>query len=165
MKISKIAPWTIILLTLYLSCGILNNEQVVNPVDRVSLADPFILLYKDVNYAYGTHSKDGIAVFTSDNLKVWQKGEKLALHKDDSFGEKWFWAPEVYLVDGKFFMYYSADEHMCVAVSDSPLGPFMQTVQKPMVEVEKTIDNSLFIDDDGTLYNQNEVNVIIELTK
>ena len=49
-------------------------------------------------------------------------------------------------------MYYSAEEHMCVAVSDSPLGPFKQTVQKPMLEGEKTIDNSLFIDDDGKPY-------------
>jgi beta-xylosidase len=73
----------------------------------------------------------------------------VALHKDDSWGEKWFWAPEVYAVNGKFYMYYSADEHICVATADSPLGPFTQAVQKPMLEGEKCIDNSLFIDDDG----------------
>ena len=85
-------------------------------------------------------------------MKRWQKKENLALHKKDSYGDKWFWAPEVYHVNNKFYMYYSAEEHMCVAVSDSPLGPFKQTVQKPMLEGEKTIDNSLFIDDDGTPY-------------
>ena len=49
-------------------------------------------------------------------------------------------------------MYYTAEEHMCAATSDSPLGPFIQEVKKPMLEGEKTIDNSLFIDDDGTPY-------------
>lgn len=49
-------------------------------------------------------------------------------------------------------MYYSADEHICVASSDSPLGPFKQTVQEPMIAGEKCIDNSLFLDEDGTPY-------------
>jgi len=34
-------------------------------------------------------------------------------------------------------MYYSADEHICVSVADSPYGPFKQEVQKPMIEGEK----------------------------
>jgi len=49
-------------------------------------------------------------------------------------------------------MYYSAEEHICVAVSDSPLGPFRQEQYKPMIEGEKTIDNTLFVDDDGIPY-------------
>jgi beta-xylosidase len=49
-------------------------------------------------------------------------------------------------------MYYSADEHICVAVSDSPLGPFKQDVQKPMIADEKCIDNSMFMDDNGKPY-------------
>jgi len=122
----------------------------------VPLADPYILLYDDIYYAYGTGSENGIEVMTSDDLKVWKRAANaergLALHKDDSYGERWFWAPEVYYVNGKFYMYYSADEHMCVATSESPLGPFRQEEQKPMLEGEKTIDNSLFIDDDGTPY-------------
>lgn len=118
----------------------------------VWLADPFIMLHENVYYAYGTNANDGIEVYTSDDLKEWQKMPELALHKDNSYGEKWFWAPEVYYVNGKFYMYYSAEEHICVAVADSPLGPFKQAIQKPMLEGEKTIDNSLFIDDDGKAY-------------
>jgi len=49
-------------------------------------------------------------------------------------------------------MYYSADEHICVATSDSPLGPFVQDEKKPQLADEKCIDNSLFIDDDGKPY-------------
>jgi beta-xylosidase len=49
-------------------------------------------------------------------------------------------------------MYYSGEERICVATSDSPLGPFRQQEQKPMIDSEKCIDNSLFIDDDGKPY-------------
>jgi beta-xylosidase len=49
-------------------------------------------------------------------------------------------------------MYYSANEHVCVAVADHPLGPFVQPEKKPFFENEKTIDNTLFIDDDGKPY-------------
>ena len=120
--------------------------------ERVPLGDPFILLHKGTYYAYGTHAGDGIEVYTSINLKEWTLAPKLALHKDNSYGDRWFWAPEVYCVKGRFYMYYSADEHICVATSDSPLGPFVQEEQRPMLEGEKCIDNSLFIDDDGKAY-------------
>jgi len=126
--------------------------EKLNPDSLIPLADPFILLYNDVYYAYGTGATDGIAVMISDDLKSWEKAPNLALHKSDSYGEKWFWAPEVYYVNDRFYMYYSAEEHICVAVSNSPLGPFRQEQQKPMLEGEKTIDNSLFIDDDGKPY-------------
>jgi GH43 family beta-xylosidase len=118
---------------------------------KLPLADPFILCYENKYYAYGTSDPDGIVVYTSDDLKYWTRQPNLALHKNNSYADRWFWAPEVYFLNGQFYMYYSADEHICVATSNSPLGPFVQDVQQPMFE-EKGIDNSLFIDDDGTPY-------------
>ncbi len=141
------------LLLIVSSCkGVDKAVETIRHTTPVSLGDPFIMLHQGVYYAYGTQAEDGIEVYTSDNLEEWKKAPALALHKDNSFGEKWFWAPEVYSVNGKFYMYYTAEEHMCAATSDSPLGPFIQEVKKPMLEGEKTIDNSLFIDDDGTPY-------------
>jgi len=112
------------------------------------------MLYRNIYYAYGTNAEDGIEVYTSDDLIHWEKAQTLALHKKDTWGERWFWAPEVYYIkrEKKFFMYYSADEHICVATSDSPLGPFIQDLKQPMIADEKCIDNSLFIDDDGKPY-------------
>lgn len=120
----------------------------------VIFGDPFILLYNGTYYAYGTGANNGIEVYTSLDLSEWEKAPELALHKKDSWGDRWFWAPEVYYIlqKKKFFMYYSADEHICVATSDSPLGPFKQQTKEPMIENEKTIDNSLFVDDDGKAY-------------
>ena len=138
------------------------KENDTKPVDentlqlKVPFGDPFIMLWQGKYYAYGTASPDGIAVYVSDDLKNWSSPtgvtNGLALNKDDVYADRWFWAPEVYAINGKFYMYFSADEHICVATSDSPLGPFRQEVQKPMLETEKSIDNSLFIDDDGTPY-------------
>ena len=121
--------------------------------DRVPLADPFILYEKGTYYAYGTHSRVGITVATSTDLVHWKMDQGrskdgLALHKDDSFGKKFFWAPEVYRVGGRYVMYYSAETHVCAATADNPLGPFRQAEKKPILE-RGGIDNSLFIDDDG----------------
>jgi beta-xylosidase len=118
---------------------------------KLPLADPFILYYNNLYYAYGTTDPDGIAVYTSADLTYWTKAQNLALHKNNSYADRWFWAPEVYYLNGQFYMYYSADEHICVATGSSPLGPFVQDVQQPMLP-DKAIDNSLFIDDDGTPY-------------
>lgn len=119
----------------------------------VPYGDPFILLHEDTYYAYGTSAKNGIAVLTSTDLQTWHAPERpLALDKRDVWGDRWFWAPEVYRINGKFYMYYSADEHICVATSGSPLGPFRQENIRPMLADEKCIDNSLFIDDDGKAY-------------
>ncbi len=143
------------------SCKAKDNE--IHPVNnmppeivKVPLGDPFIMLWEGKYYAYGTYAENGIAVFVSDDLINWSVPSELfdglALRKTDVWADRWFWAPEVYAVNGKFYMCYSADEHISVAISDNPLGPFKQDIQKPMIEDEKCIDNSLFIDDDGKAY-------------
>ena len=140
-------------------CSILLAGTIVSAQNagssNIPLADPFIFCENGVYYLYGTGAADGIAVCTSTDLMQWQwpqgKQMYLALSKDDSYGEKWFWAPEVYHIGDLYYMYYSAEEHFCVATATSPLGPFVQKEKAPMRE-KKGIDNSLFIDDDGTPY-------------
>ncbi len=129
-----------------------NVSEESSERQKVPFGDPFIMLYQGTYYAYGTHASEGIEVYTSDDLKEWEKYPSLALKASDTWTNRWFWAPEVYEVNGKFYMYFSSDEHICVAVADSPVGPFVQPEKKPMLEGEKSIDNSLFIDEDGTPY-------------
>lgn len=120
----------------------------------VPLADPFILYEDGTYYLYGTHSPDGIAVMLSEDLEHWHNAGDtllLALNKKDAYAPVRFWAPEVYHIGDKYYMYHSNDEHICVAVGDSPTGPFKTVGKRPMRE-EKGIDNTLYIDDDGTPY-------------
>lgn len=143
----------VILAIIFLSCS--SSEKAdMEYSTPVSLGDPFIMLHDNVYYAYGTRAENGIEVYTSDDLLTWEKAPALALNKENSWADRWYWAPEVYYIKekNKFFMYYSADEHICVATADSPLGPFVQDVKEPMIADEKCIDNSLFIDDDGKPY-------------
>lgn len=129
------------------------NTDSRQPAEKklVCFGDPFIMLYNNTYYAYGTAAADGIEVYTSDDLKTW-KYKGLALHKDAVWGDHSFWAPEVYAIKGKFYMYYTAESQICVATSESPTGPFVQEWKIPMIADEKCIDNSLFIDDNGKPY-------------
>lgn len=44
---------------------------------KIPFGDPFILLYQDTYYAYGTLDADGIAVYTSTDLIHWKVPENL----------------------------------------------------------------------------------------
>lgn len=137
--------------TLLLAC---TQVMADGTKSKVPLADPYILLDGDTYYAYGTHDADGIEVWTSDDLYVWEK-QGLALNKENTTEDRWFWAPEVYNKNGKYYMYYSANEHLYVATSDSPLGPFKQESTYQMDKLigsEKCIDSHVFFDDDGKAY-------------
>lgn len=125
-----------------------------------NLADPFVFRHGDTYYLYGTtdEGSKGIVVYRSDDLVNW--GEPVgardgwALHKDDVWGDRWFWSPEVVYHRNKFYMIYTVEERLAVATSDSPLGPF--TPPKPgggpyHPDVREIGHKTLF-DDDGRVY-------------
>lgn len=123
--------------------------SVENDDGKVRLADPYILVYDGIYYAYGTTGNRDFYTYVSSDLKYWEKYETPVLDSEDSYGEKWFWAPEVYYDDQsrKFYMYYSAEMNLCVASSDSPLGSFKQIGSEPMIW--RAIDPTLCIGSDG----------------
>ncbi|MGG2200036.1 family 43 glycosylhydrolase [Paenibacillus validus] len=122
------------------------------------VADPFILKHDGMYYLYGTNTADwpnmpnGIKVYSSPDLVNWTAHDGWALHKDHSWGDKQFWAPEVVEKDGIFYMYYAVQERLAVATSTSPLGPFVQEVQQPLHLNTPEIDAHIFTDDDGKCY-------------
>ena len=130
-------------------------------------ADPFVLSYEGKYYMYcttensdllvgandfgtATAEGDGIYVYVSEDMKNWTN-HGYALKKGDSIGEKWFWAPEVLEYRGRFYMVYAAEEHIAIASSSHPLGPFKQETKRWLRE-GMAIDGSLFVDDDGGVY-------------
>lgn len=122
-------------------------------------ADPTIFYHDDTYYLYGTdgqNSNQGFLVFTSSDMKTWDgpKGVKkgYALHEEDVFGDKGFWAPQVFLYKDKFYMAYTANENIAIAQSDSPLGPFTQEKKQSLAAPVKQIDPFVFIDEDGKKY-------------
>ncbi|MBR5312827.1 MAG: family 43 glycosylhydrolase [Clostridia bacterium] len=113
-------------------------------------ADPFILLHEGKYYHYATNAPDGYLVYESDDLVHWEN-RGYCLRKEDVQGDKWFWAPEIMHRNGKFYMIYTSDEHIGIAVADSPLGPFKQEKQRFLSE-RNAIDGDFFTDDDGQIY-------------
>ena len=114
-------------------------------------ADPFILLHDGKYYCYPTSdSHNGYIVYESDDLINWTD-RGYCLTKEDVMGKDGFWAPEVTYYNGKFYMVYTSDFHLGIAVSDSPLGPFKQA-EKKWLSDDRAIDGSFFIDDDGSVY-------------
>lgn len=120
------------------------------------LADPHIFFHEGRYYIYGTGAEQGFNVYTSDDMKRWSgpagANDGYALRKGDAFGNSRFWAPQVFYYDSVFYMAYAADEHIAIATSESPLGPFTQTTREPLATPVKQIDPFVFIDDDGKKY-------------
>ncbi len=141
--------------------------EFTNPLD-VEFGDPYIL--DDGNgafYMYGTGggAKDGFATYSSADLVDWKfEGQVYYGNTENSWNLKNFWAPEVYKIDGQYFLFYSADKKdnpsneletfsIGVAVSDSPKGPFVDIKNEPLFDPGyPIIDANVFQDDDGKYY-------------
>lgn len=117
-------------------------------------ADPFLLYHEGMYYMYftGGAEKDrpGFLVYSSADLQNWEN-RGYCLEAKDVMGDRNFWAPELIYRDGKFYMVYVANEHLGVAVADSPLGPFKQEDKKWLSE-RKAIDGHFLLDGDGQTY-------------
>lgn len=120
------------------------KAQGENPL----FADPTILYYDGVYYLYGTNganSNNGFTAYTSKDLTNWKPAGKVLL-PGQSFGTKGFWAPQVFRYKGRFYMAYTANEHIAIATADSPLGPFRQKAIKPLDAATRMIDPFVFFD-------------------
>ncbi|VXB56048.1 Beta-xylosidase [Aeromicrobium sp. 9AM] len=127
-------------------------------------ADPNIVRFGDTYYIYAT--TDGIPGWGSSKFKVWssknlvdwtEHGTILDLGPDVSWADSNAWAPTAAEKDGKYYFYFSAQQNIGVAVSDSPLGPFTDPIGKPLVSKAdygnaQQIDPAVFTDDDGQSY-------------
>lgn len=127
------------------------------PLEQMYLADPFIYLEGDTYYAFGTESSEGFRCYSSTDLEHWTQVPGRAksgfvLHREDASGMRQYWAPEVYHLDGRYFLLYSAEERPCIAVADDLSGPFKPYGRGIMTDDPNGIDNTLFIDTDGTIY-------------
>lgn len=104
--------------------------------DQIYLADPTIFEDQGIYYLYGTKGDpriegEGFLVYRSKDLENWEGpvGAKdgYALKKGDAFGTKGFWAPQIFKHHSTYYMAYTADEHIAIATSNHPQGPFTNT--------------------------------------
>ncbi len=125
-----------------------------NPLSNITgIGDPFVLKHDGVYYMYCTsNGKEGFYYWKSKDMVNWEKqGMALSNKTPGIFGTNRFWAPEVVEYKGKFYMTYSAADstrimQLCLAVSDSPEGPF-KNYKSPWYKHELShIDATILID-------------------
>ena len=124
------------------------TDTFKNPV--ANGADPFVLLDDGVYYLYSTNDgANGYIVYTSTDLVNWQ-ARGYAMKKNGA-AQGSFWAPEVIREGDTYYMVYTSKERIGIAVSDSPLGPFIDK-SGSLFSDGKIIDGHFFRDDDGKVY-------------
>lgn len=133
----------LLLITVSQSCALRKN---------ITLGDPSIFFDDDTYYLYGTGAKKGFKVYTSKDKKHWSQplGSQngYALRMEDVYGDRGFWAPQIFQFKGNYYMAYTANQHLAIAKSNSPLGPFVQEEKKPLQSNFRQIDPYVFIDED-----------------
>lgn len=143
-----------------------------NPLN-VQFGDPFVLYTKGQYFMYGTGggANKGFAAYSSTDLVNWKAEGQVYFH-DNKNGwsdpnAAWggaYWAPEVYEVAGKYYMFYSAqwkvnptneeeNFRIGVAVADAPTGPFTDLYNRPVFDPGyPIIDANVFFDTNGRIY-------------
>jgi beta-xylosidase len=103
-------------------------QTYTNPVWPKDFPDPQVIAWKGKFFAYATETRGfRFQVLESPDLVNWT-------HRGTAFTVPWsdahYWAPEVFIYRGKFYMTYSAlhpetkKHDIGIAVADQPVGPF-----------------------------------------
>jgi arabinan endo-1,5-alpha-L-arabinosidase len=132
-------------------------DTYTNPVYPQNFPDPFVLKWCGAYWAYCTgHWRDGrcFGVLFSRDLVEWEEVGGALEPLPGNLPH--YWAPEVSIIGGRFFMYYSAgveleDMAVRVAVADHPAGPFFDAGVR-LTNEPFAIDAHVFQDSDGQRY-------------
>lgn len=144
----------------YLFCGALAvcaaaGETYTNPVlvqrfstpvmGTIGIGDPTVIFHRGRYYLYPTGDNRGYDVYISSDLIHWKKGPRVFRSSEHGV-----WAPDVMYnpPDRKFYLYYTVNKRVGVAVADRPDGPFRDLGTL----VEHAIDADMFTDSDGNYY-------------
>ncbi len=137
------------------------QDFYINPVgDSMIIADPSVILHQHTYYLYGTSAGDGFLCWSSENLVDWRPLGYAYKRAEDSWGKGSYWAPEVVLYRGKFYMVFSckggetghAGLRVCLAVSDHPEGPFEDLYVPYFDNNHSCIDGHIFLDKNDEAY-------------
>ena len=131
-----------------------------NPLG-ISIGDPDVLHVPGHYYIYGT----GGGTFASTDLVNWVSvGNTMPVRETNYWFNGAFWAPEVYQVKDRFYMFFSAqwtnnptheqeNFRVGVAVADSPTGPFKCMTNGPIFDPGyPAIDADVLFDTNGRVY-------------
>lgn len=134
------------------------NPLRTNSGNLLYVADPCVYQV-DGTYYLSCSSDEGFTYYTSQDLVTWDSCGILYRIPDNDSIRTCLWASEVCAHNGKFYLTYSGYDPrcdklvICLAVSDSPTGPFTPAYT-PWIKQEEShsIDAHIFFDTDNTPY-------------
>ncbi|KAK7747733.1 hypothetical protein SLS62_008877 [Diatrype stigma] len=149
------------------------TAEAGNPFVEGWYADPDTEYYDGLYWIYPTYSDEYekqtyMDAFSSPDLINWTKHPKILTTANVSWATKALWAPAAISRNGKYYLYFSANDlqedeaaagvigGIGVAVSDRPEGPYVDALGEPLIgryhNGAQPIDQDVFIDDDGQAY-------------
>ena len=131
-------------------------------LEEIYVIDPFILLYEGTYYLYSKLSVDAreFVVYKSGNLTDWSEPETVFKPTEDFWGKYDFWAPEVHIYRGEFYMLASfksdtARRGTHILKANAPDGEFVPISDEPITPREwESLDGTLYVD------NNNEPHIV-----
>ena len=124
---------------------VIHRQQPDNFSGVLGIGDPTVLFHDGKYYLYPTGDNSGYDVYISNDLINWKKGPRVFQST-----ERGVWAPDVIYngQDHKFYLYYTVNGRIGVALSDRPDGVF----KDQGTLIENAIDAHMFLDEDGQYY-------------
>ena len=130
----------------------------------INIRDPFVLVCDDKYYLYGTRGPtcwgpaDGFDVYVSEDMENWSEPQ-VCFRNDGSFwATRNYWAPEVYLYNGSFYMFASFKSDSvrrgtAILRADSPFGPFQPHSEGCITPAEwECLDGTFYVSPEGRPY-------------
>ena len=152
--------------SLFLTTGLVAFAQ--NPIVQTQYtADPAPMVYNGKVYLYTSHDEDNSTwfvmndwkLYTTEDMVNWTDHGAVASYKVFSWAKGDAWAIQCIERNGKFYLYapVTSKENnkpaIGVAVADSPFGPFIDPLGKPLAQLNfGDIDPTVFVDDDKQAY-------------
>lgn len=130
----------------------------------INIRDPFVLLYEDKYYMYGTRGSEawtgkstGLDVYISEDLENWSEPKEVFTPPENFWSHKNFWAPEVHFYNGNFYMFVSfvSDTRLRgtqILKSEKPDGPFVPHSDGPVTPESWQCLDGTFLVDNGKPY-------------
>ena len=124
---------------------IIHRGQPDNFSGVLGIGDPTVLFHEGKYYLYPTGDNRGYDVYVSKDLVNWQKRSRVFQSTEPGV-----WAPDVFYneTDRTFYLYYTVNGRIGVAIADRPDGLF----KDQGTLIEKAIDAHMFVDEDGQYY-------------
>ena len=141
--------------------------RAIMKLNEINIRDPFFLPYDGKYYMYGsrvgvtpeypTHwgKQHGFDVYISEDLENWSAPKAIFERSDDFWGQEEFWAPEVHLYRGKFYLFATFNASgKCrgthILVCDRPDGTFTPVSPSPATPADwECLDGTLYVDNAG----------------